>query len=861
MIEAPWDKIKDILDAVLELPPTERPKYLDENCHDSQIRRSVEALIESYEESSTFLQRPAIVTHLREEVAWIGKTLGPYKLLEEIGAGGMGVVYKAARADEEYSQCVAVKIVSGVLASKHHVDRFRIERQILANLNHPNIAGLLDGGTTPEGLPFLVMEYIEGAPINKYCDERHLPLRKRLELFLHVCRAVHYAHQNLVVHRDLKPGNILVTADGTPKLLDFGIAKILQPLEDGTGPERTIAALRIMTPEYASPEQLEDRPVTTASDVYSLGVVLYALLTGRWPYVADSSKPHDIARAVARQTPVKPSTAVAKVEKGTKTVGNGHATEAQSTPQFPSDSSVRLRRELAGDLDAIILKSLERDTKRRYSSVEQFAEDIRRYLHGQPVSARLPTLRYRMAKFVRRNAAAVSMATLVGIASVIAVALIVRAERSANRERLRAEQRFNDVRKLSNALIFDVHDTIANLPGTVGARKKIVSLGLEYLNNLANDAATNIALEREVADGYRQIGSIQGRQGAESLGDTRAALASFTKAVQVEEKVVNSTEAVDEDRVDLARLYTYLTDTMRSSGDFGTALADDRKALAIVESIAAKNPDAFTHWSLAGSANLNIAEDLYLTGDIGGSLDAYAKAVATFQKVSESKDTYRLGQYNLAATYLSMSPVLSDAGQHERARDVAEQALAMKKDTYARHPNDVRAQLDLADAYRQVGKTQAIENQFKTALVNYEKSEKLADAALKNDTADQRAKEDLADAYHGISEVLRRQGKIADALKYEEQALEISAPMASADPVNAEDQDQLARIYGSLGDLYRARALANQKSRTDFVQAINFYKKADEIYSKLRARGALRFSSIAESQRIPQDIASCQAHH
>ena len=310
MINAPWEKVKDLLDNAIELPPEERSKYLDENCPEAEVRRSVETLIESYEESASFLEKPAVQTFAEQDQGWTGRILGPYKVLNGIGAGGMGAVYRGTRVDDEYRQNVAIKIINGVFVSKQLVDRFRAERQILADLNHPNVARLIDGGTTPEGLPYLVMEYVEGVPIDDYCDVHRLSPRERLELFVQLCAAVQYAHQNLIVHRDLKPSNILVTAEGTPKLLDFGIAKILQPVEQCADAERTLT-LQAMTPEYVSPEQLDNKAATTASDVYSLGVVLYLLLTGQSPF-AKTWNSNRGTGAIDAESLLRPSVAIGR---------------------------------------------------------------------------------------------------------------------------------------------------------------------------------------------------------------------------------------------------------------------------------------------------------------------------------------------------------------------------------------------------------------------------------------------------------------------------------------------------------------------------------------------------------------------
>ena len=438
----------------------------------------------------------------------------------------------------------------------------------------------------------------------------------------------------------------------------------------------------------------------------------------------------------------------------------------------------------------------------------------------------------------------------------------MREARIARAERARAERRFNDVRKLSNTLIFDVQDAFESQPGMVDTRRKVVSLGLQYLDRLAADAAGgDIALRREIADGYTRIADIQGRQGVENLGDTAAAIASYKKAVQIQEHVVSSGAAVTEDRTHLSALYLSLGHAMLSSGDFRAALDYDRKALFLLQQIKNENPSAFKRENSLGVATLYVALDEN-AGDPQASLNDYAKALAIFQEVAASKEGHSIGKYNLALTYLSMASALSDLTQYEQARDAADKSLGIRKLFYKYNRSDPRAQLDLAESFAGLGDPQLRQGQLHAALSNYRESLKLAKVVVAQDSKDQRAKEVMAAAALGLSGALRRQGKLSAALTYGEQAMEISATMASADPINAGDQDQLAQIYAAIGDIYYARGSLRgsrpQEQKSDLLRAIGFYQKANDIYSKLRSRGALRFSSISESQRMPQEISRYQ---
>ena len=399
-----WKQVEEIFQAALDLPPGERQKYIAEACLDDvRLREQVEFLVENYEEAGSFIEAPALAfsplpsdgsssrttqTLVGGDDPMAGRRIGAYKIVREIGRGGMGAVYLAVRADSEFQKRVAIKLVKRGMDTDYILRRFRNERQILASLDHPNIARLLDGGTTEDGLPYFVMEYIEGQPLYRYCDSQKLTIAERLVLFSQICNAVHYAHQNLVVHRDIKPSNILVCADGTPKLLDFGIAKLLNPelTPDTIAP--TATAMRLMTPEYASPEQVRGEKATPASDIYSLGVLLYELLTGHRPYHFANRSPHEIARVVCEEEPEHPSHAIVREEDMLPiSAASGEATTLESLCKNRGGTAESLRRELAGNLDNIILKALRKEPGRRYTSVEHLREDIARHLEGRPISA------------------------------------------------------------------------------------------------------------------------------------------------------------------------------------------------------------------------------------------------------------------------------------------------------------------------------------------------------------------------------------------------------------------------------------------------------------------------------------------
>jgi len=391
-----WREMERIFQATLERPPAERAACLAEACGDDhELRAEVEKLLRADAKAGDFLERPVLGAEAGEEEWPSGSAVGSYRLIRKIGEGGMSTVALAERSDETYRKQVAIKFFRLGEERPELLGRFRAERQILASLDHPAIAKLLDGGSTERGTPYYIMEYVEGLPLDAYCDDKRLGIGERLELFRKVCSAVQYAHANLIVHRDLKPSNILVRGDGEPKLLDFGIAKLLDPQSLSLRVDRTRVDHHLMTPAYASPEQARGDPITTAADVYSLGVLLYELLAGRRPHDLERRTLPELLRVIAEEEPPPPSTAL-----------SAEVAAARST------TLAGLRRRLEGDLDNIVLKALRKEPARRYSSVEQLSEDLRRHLRGLPVAARPDTLRYRAAKFVRRHRIGVASAAL-----------------------------------------------------------------------------------------------------------------------------------------------------------------------------------------------------------------------------------------------------------------------------------------------------------------------------------------------------------------------------------------------------------------------------------------------------------------
>ena len=524
-----WKKVKDIFNEAVELSVESRVDFLRQkfNDDDSEMRREVENMlaVSGEETSSDSLEKNAFEILTNGKTSKIPEQIGDYKIIEEIGRGGMGAVYKAVRETRDFTQKVALKVIKRGMDTDVILSRFHHERQILANLNHPNIASFIDGGMTDGGVPFYAMEFVDGTEIDEFCRRENLDIKSRLEIFLKVCDAVQYAHQNFIAHRDLKPNNILITKSGTVKLLDFGIAKVLSHdgISDKTG---TVTEFGMMTPAYASPEQVRGEKVGVQSDVYSLGVILYELLTGRKPFDFKNLRPDEAIRMICESDPLKPSA-----------IQNSKSKIQNSENENPK-SEIRNPKLLKGDLDNIILKALKKSSERRYASVEQFSEDIRRYLSGLPISARADTFAYRTSKFIKRNRVAVIAGSLIFAALIVGLVATLYQTRVANAERARAEKRFEQVRKLASSVVFKYHDAIADLPGATAAREMMVKDAIEYLDNLAEDAGDNDELENELAQAYLKIGNVQGSVYAANLGDSEGALQSYNKSIALFEDLV-----------------------------------------------------------------------------------------------------------------------------------------------------------------------------------------------------------------------------------------------------------------------------------------------------------------------------------
>jgi len=494
-----WQRLEALYDEAVELPPPERERFLDEQCRDDDdLRRELTDMLRDAGSGLTNAVEHAAAAVAGDSCAWTGRKIGPYRIVRLIGQGGMGAVYEGFREDT-FQKRVAIKLVKYSFDSEFARRRFQQERQILARLDHPNIARLLDGGDY-EGLPYLMMEFVEGAPLLAAASS--LGIAAKLRLFQKILSAVSYAHRNLIVHRDLKPANILVTGDGDPKLLDFGIARLMEEDPTGSG-GHTMTAAAMMTPDYASPEQVKGEPAGIASDIYSLGAILFELLCGARPHRLESYSTEEVYRAICESEPRAPSA----------TAADPH-----------------IQRELRGDLDTLVLHAMAKDPASRYASAEAFSTEIERYLDGRPLTVRPASALERAWKFAKRNRLAV------GAAVAVAASLIGGATVSTIEAR-RAERRFAQVRELANTFLFQFYDQVTPLPGTTAVRASIVETARKYLDGLAQEAGNDKGLILELAQAYARLGSVQGRTGSANLGQLEDARHSYQRSLDLYARV------------------------------------------------------------------------------------------------------------------------------------------------------------------------------------------------------------------------------------------------------------------------------------------------------------------------------------
>lgn len=808
-----WRDLQDLFDELCVLDPQHRCEILEQRCKDDAFLRSdVERLLRSYDEER------AANRELRVPEA--GRRFGAWQTTALLARGGMGEVWLASRADGQHEQQAALKILSPYLASPDSLDRFRRERQTLALLDHPNIARLLDGGMSPQGEPYLVMEYVEGVRLDGYCEDRGLTIPERLRLMIKVCAAVHSAHQYFIVHRDLKPSNILVNKNGEPKLLDFGIAKVV---DSEKALEQTATANVFLTPAYACPEVLHGEPVTVASDIYSLGVVLFELLAGHRPFDPSKLGPAGWLEAITERDAPRPS----------------------------SLAPAKWKTAIEGDLDSIVLKALAKNPRDRYASAAQFADDLKDYLAGEPVIAVPPSGWYIARKFICRNRAMVAAAAVLALSLAAGIAGTLWQAHVARQERFNADQRFNDARKLANYVLFDLYDSVGKIPGAMPVQADMERRGLEYLDRLAAFKSRDSQLRLELAEGYMKLGSILGRRldTPDSLGDNKRAIETDRKALAlVEPLVAEHPDNLEAERA-LASINEQLGYSLSTTGPYDEAFRRLRQAADLFEKIAVKHSNDPRSLQDAGTAWQTLGKQLgekggYVSFDIAEPHQYLQKAVIELDAALKLNPADPSTLVALATAYESTGR-LDSLGDPAKGIVAYSEALKLldrlpRANQQAVTVRQLRAMMLIHNGWNrgQLG-------DLKTALADLNEGVPELSQLASADPTNAMAAYRLMDGYRSLGLVQGYAGKNGRSLESLKKATLILDDLAGRDPANkiygmlrAELQGRVANLLVDAGRKDEARGYAEP--------SVAYFKKLGEDPSATPQQLLSAIRSVAE---------------
>jgi eukaryotic-like serine/threonine-protein kinase len=823
--------IRTLFFRAVDLNGAERISFLNQACgSDEMLRTDIESLLAADAADDRF-----IVTAITKMAEWVpypspaapeeetaGWSVGPYTVIELIGRGGVGSVYRAIRQDQFRMQ-VALKLIKRGVDTDLAARQFRNEEQILAQLQHPNIARLLDGGVTDDGLPYFVMEHVEGEPITVYCRTAKLDIYARLRLFQLVCKAVQFAHQHLIVHRDLKPSNILITAEGIPKLLDFGIAKLLEP----TAAEQsylslTGAGMRLMTPHYASPEQILGLPLTTATDIYSLGVVLYELLTGLSPYRTKIGSSAALEQAICQQDPQSPAAVCKQVDQ---------------------------------ELATIVLMALHKEPQRRYNSIEQFSGDIRRYLEHRPIAARKDNALYRWRKFVQRHTIGAVMCSVMAATLMTGVAAV-------HSEAVRAQRRFQQVRKLADTIIFDLHDEIASLPGATKARQLLVKTAVEYLDSLAVEARNDPQLQRELATAYEKIGDVQGNGSYSNLGEPATAVENYRKGLAIANRLPTSKVALEL----ITRFYYKIGNVQEQVWGRPTDARENLlTAVRIADSIPEKTGDAAYKVRIDAATYLGGLDNIRNPERAVGPLQ---RALFITRQWKAAQPSSESAFYEIRALQL-LGEAFWQRGDLHKSLQLQLEAIPLMEELLRRHPDNIGWQHEMALCYEfaglvaghpqylNLGDHRAAANWFRKMLEIFEQQS----AA---DSKDMRAQFGLSEALASLAAAIRGSDPAQAELLYG-RSLALNISIAQSKP-----DDALAPRWQAFNRVGLAWVLSHRRLHRDAIQelekALSLHQSSlakDPMDPQFRQELGVILCALGKERGVVGDVgpAAIHLHH
>ncbi len=792
-----WQQVKAILHEASELPQGQRRSFvLKASGGDEELIAEIESLLDSFDGASDFLEdAPVQLGGLGDALE--GRTLGEYRIERLIAKGGMGSVYLAQKEMDGVPMKVALKVIRYAASQAYLARRFRLERQILARLTHENILRLLDGGVTSEGLPYIVTEFLDAQNLEKWLATQPT-LSMRLKVFQGICDGVAYAHRNLIVHGDIKPSNILITREGVPKLVDFGIARLLSKQEesDPEGGQLTVTMTPALTPWWASPEQLRGEPLTIESDCYELGRILFFLLTDQKPFDFTGLGSQQIIEKLRREHPPKPSTITGDAR-------------------------------LAGDLDNITLKALEYELGHRYRSVDALADDIERHLAMRPVSARRQTRSYRLQKFILRNKGLVSVASAASIALTLAIGTALYQARQARQSYDSSRQRFEQLRTLANSLIFETDEALVGLQGATKVRIRLVRSSLGYLDELSKQDMADPQLKEDLAAAYEKIGEIQGGNGSLNLGQTSEALASFRKSEAIRESLRKAAKKTPDFLTasnHLARIYARISGTLRDVGDIEGGLAYERKALGIRQALFEGDPGNLSFKRALASSLTTLSGSLSQMGDYPGVMETRLEALKMHEEIvagnaQEASDLrgLALALARMASIEMHENLLKESLGHYKRALDIDVGILN-------RNPTHVPYLLSSGWSYNNYGVILTKLGRAAEALDCFTEARRLYESVSFADDRDVRSKSLLETCRIRTAQALLSLGRSNDALRFVQTALSGREKLAAVNRASAGVEGEVAEAHAALGNVYAALRQPG-KARSEYQTAQQMLEK------------------------------------